>query len=69
VTKYLRYLHRDVEFAQQLLSYLIEDRRSIHRERANETRKVITLKPGDIVMGRVAVQSKKSTQRVSKLVY
>ena len=69
VATYLRHLHRDTIFAKQLLAYLVEDRRTAHRERINEGRNLIKFKPGDFVMGRVAVQSKKSIQRVGKLVY
>ena len=58
VARYLRYLQRDVEFSQQLLAYMVEDRRVIHRERTNEGKHLIIFKEGDLVMGRVAVQIK-----------
>lgn len=48
---------------------MVEERREIHRERTNERKHLITSKEGDLVMGRVTEQSKKSTQRVGKLVY
>ena len=41
----------------------------VHRERVNEKRYLVTYSPGDIVTARVAVQSKKSAERVAKLVY
>ena len=69
VVKYLRYLQRDIPFSRQLLAFLVEDRRLVHRERVNEKRHLVTYKPGDIVMARVAVQSNKSAGRVAKLVY
>lgn len=69
VVAYLRYLQRDVPFAQQLLAYLVEDRRLIHRERVNEKRHLVTYKPGDIVVTKVAVDSKRSVGLMAKLVY
>lgn len=64
----LRYLQRDVPFSRELLAYLVEDRRLIHRERVNEKRNLVKYKPGDIVMAKVAVQGKRSVGRVAKLV-
>jgi len=69
VIRYMQYLGNDVRFSRSLLQWLIHDRRERHRERVNETRKNITYKAGDVVMGRVAVMSKASTGKVSKLVY
>ena len=69
VATYLRYLQRDVPFSRQLLAFLVEDRRLIHRERVKEKRHLVKYSPGDIVMAKVAVQSKKSAGRVAKLVY
>ena len=68
VVAYLRYLQRDVPFSRHLLAYLVEDYRLIHRERVNETRHLVSYKAGDVVMAKVAVQSKRSVCRVSKLV-
>jgi len=69
VVAYLRYLQRDVPFARQLLAYLVEDRRLIHRERVNKKQYLVKHKPGDIVMAKVDVQSKRSVGWIAKLVY
>ena len=41
---------------------------TLHK-RVNEKRHLVTYSPGDIVMKKIAVQSKKSTGKVAKLVY
>ena len=69
VAEYLRYLQRDVPFSRNMLAYLVEHRRLIYRERVNETRHLVFYKPGNVVMVKVAVQSKRSVGRVAKLVY
>lgn len=69
VAQYLRYVDRDKEFSQRLLQWLIDDRRAQHRERVNENRHLITYEAGDIVMGRIAVQSNSSKGVVGKLVF
>ena len=48
VAAYIRYLKRDAVSAQQLLSYLVEDRRAYHRERANGGKNSIEYKPGTV---------------------
>lgn len=67
--EYIRYLGQDVEFARKLIAWTSEDRREQHRERVNNDREIIQYKQGDIVMGRIAVQSKSETGTVQKLVY
>ena len=69
VTEYVRYLGRDVNYARELLSWLVADRREAHRERTNLKRKPIVYRVGDIVMGRVAVQSSREKGVIQKLVY
>ena len=69
IATYLRYLYGDVPFSRQLLAFLVEDKRLIHRERVNGNRHLVMLSPGDIAMAKVSVQSKKSTGRVAKFVY
>ena len=64
VATYLRYLEHDVPFSRQPLDFLVEDRRLVHRERVNEKRHVLTYSPGDIVMAKIAVQSKRSPGKV-----
>ena len=59
VAKYLRHLQQDVQFSRQLLGWLIDDRRSIHRERTNERKHLVEYKPGDVVVDRIVVHSKK----------
>jgi hypothetical protein len=69
VVQYVRYLGNDVSFARNLLAWLIADRREAHRERENSKRSPILYKVGDIVMGRVAVQSNKERGVSQKMVY
>ena len=40
-------------------SFLIEDRNTTHRERINTSRNIVRLKPNDIVMAQIEVQSDK----------
>ena len=63
VVSFLRYLQRDVTFARQLLAYLVEDRRLIHREQVNEKEYLVRYKPGDIVMAKVNVKIKRSVNQ------
>ena len=53
MANYLRLLDRNVDFSRELLSWTIDDRRLIHRERVNEKRHLVEYKPGDIVMIKV----------------
>ena len=69
VVSFLRYLQRDVLFARQLLAYLVEDHRLIHREQVNEKEYLVRYKPGDIAMAKVNVKIKRSISRVANLVY
>ena len=69
VVDYIQYLGRDVSYARGLLSWLVADRREAHRERANSKKKPIVYRVGDIVMGRVAVQSSREKGVIQKLVY
>jgi len=69
VAKYLRYVDGDAEFARKLTQWLIDDRRAMHRERVNEDRHLVTYEPGDVVMGKIAVQSNSIRGIVGKLVF
>ena len=48
---------------------LIEDRRTAHAERINNTRNLIVLKCGDIVMDRTVIKSNRKREKVAKLSY
>ena len=47
----------------------MEDRRTTHAERIDNTRNLIVLKPGDIVMDRTAIQRNKKREKVAKSTY
>ena len=69
VVDYIRHLGRDVPFSRELLAWMVTDRREAHRERVNDKRKPVEYKVGDIVMGRVSVQSSKDKGVSQKMVY
>lgn len=69
VHAFLRLAQENSQFATKILQLLTEERRSYHRERANETRNQQLFALGDLVMVRVAVQSQASNNRVAKLTY
>ena len=69
VVDYIRYLGRDISYARDLIGWLLRDRRTAHRERTNEKRSPIVYKVGDIVMGRVSVQSSIEKGVSQKMVY
>ena len=48
---------------------LIKNRRTTHAERVNNSKKIVELVIGDIVMTRTTIQSDASTSRVAKLSY
>ena len=48
---------------------LIEDCRTVHAECINNTKTLVILKAGDIVMARTAIQSDLSKNKVAKLSY
>ena len=69
VHNYLRLAQNQSKFSTEILKILIEDRRSYHRERMNQSRNQKLFQLGDIVMVRVSVQSKAAEDRVAKLSY
>ena len=54
---FLRLASPTTQFSEQVLRLLTEERRSLHRERANESLNPIAFAIGDLVMARVQVQS------------
>ena len=66
---YLKFTDSSRHFSSVILNIIIEDRRTPHVERINNTRNLVVLKPGDIVMGRTAIQSDKKKEKVAKLSY
>ena len=69
VHSFLRLAQANSQFAMNILQLLTEERRSYHRERANESRNQRLFELGDLVMVRVAVQSQLAKKRVAKLTY
>jgi hypothetical protein len=69
VTQYLTLVGEHTSFAQTILRFLVEDRRTAHAERANESRNPVVYAVGDRVMATVQVQSDASRNRVAKLSY
>jgi hypothetical protein len=69
VHAFLRLAGPTAQFAEQVLRLLTEERRAIHRERANASRSTIAFAVGDLVMARVQVNSDASTGTVAKLSY
>ena len=69
VHSFLRLAQSNSTFATSILRIITEDRRTYHRERVNDSRSQKLFAVDDIVMVRVQVQSKASTEKVAKLVY
>jgi hypothetical protein len=69
VHAFLRLASPTTQFAEQVLRLLTEERRAIHRERANESRNIVTFAVGDLVMARVQVNSDAASGTVAKLAY
>jgi hypothetical protein len=69
VHEFLRLAQSHSRFSAEILAILTEERRTYHRERANESRDQSLFSEGDLVMVRVQVQSKASINRVAKLSY
>ena len=69
VVSYLRLTDSNCHFATAILKILIEDRRTAYVERINNNRNTFSMRPGDLVMDRTAVQSDKRKYKVAKLNY
>jgi hypothetical protein len=69
VHSFLRLAQTNSQFAIETLRILTEERRTYHRERANESRSHQLFELNDIVMVRVQDQSNLDTNRVAKLSY
>ncbi len=67
VHAFLRLAGPTTQFAEQVLRLLTEERRAIHRERANASRSPLAFAVGDLVMARVQVNSDATTGVVAKL--
>ena len=52
VVKYLRLIDSSKHFASEILKILIENRRTVHRERINNYRNIVLLVVGDVVKAR-----------------
>ena len=52
---YLHHISKDARFAQELVKWLVEERREHHQERVNVSKKVIEYKIDNTVMARVLV--------------
>jgi hypothetical protein len=69
VHAFLRLAAPTTSFSEQVLRTLTEERRSIHRERANAARNPVAFQIGDLVMARVQVNSNAASGVVAKLSY
>ena len=67
--EFLNFTNSHHHFASSILKILIEDRRTAHAERINNTKKLFLLKAGDIVMARTVIQSDLFKNKVDKLSY
>ena len=66
---YLDFTNSYRYFASSILKILIEDRPTAHAERINNSKNLVMLKTGDIVMARTAIQSDLIKNNVAKLSY
>ena len=64
---YLRQIGKDSKFAQELVTWLIDERRERYRERINQSRHPMEYKIDDMVMARVQVNSNAKDGVVGKL--
>ena len=69
VHSFLRFAQRDSQFAIDILQAIVDERRTYHRERVNESRSSQLFDIGDLVMVRVAVHSNANSNTVAKLAY
>jgi len=69
VLYYLKCIDSSRHFSSVILKMRIEDCPTAHTKRINNTRNLIALKLGDIVMDRISIQSNKRREKVAKLVY
>jgi hypothetical protein len=69
VHAFLRLAGPTAQFAEQVLRLLTDERRAIHRERANASRSPVSFAIGDLVMATVQVNSDAATGTVAKLAY
>ena len=69
VLEYLRLTDKDRIFSTEILKILIEDIRTIHRDRINNQRNIVMLLRGSVVMDQREVMSEKSKNKVGKLTY
>jgi hypothetical protein len=65
--RYLQDISSDSRFARDLVIWLTEERRELHRERINATKQSVQYNIGDMVMARVQVNSDKKAGKVGKL--
>ena len=64
---YLNFTNSHRHFASSILKILIEDRRTAHAERIKNTKNLVLLIAGNIVMTRTAIQSDIFKNKVAKL--
>ena len=69
VLDYLKFTNSSRHFSSSILKLAIEDRRTVHTERINNTRNLVFLASGDIVMDRTVIQSNKQKEKVANLCY
>ena len=69
VLDYLKLTDANRHFSSSILKILIEDRRIAHAERINNSKNLVVLHTGNIVMARAAIQSNLAKNKVAKLSY
>ena len=69
VLDYLKLTDTNRHFSFSILKILIEDRRTAHAKRINNSRNLVVLQDGDIIMARTAIQSNLAKNKVAKLSY
>ena len=69
VHAFLRLASPTAQFSEQVLRLLTDERRALHRERANSNRTQVHFQIGDLVMARSQVHSSAPTGVVAKLSY
>ena len=67
VVFYLRITGSNRSFASTILKILVEDRRITHAEIVDDSRNIVTMQSGDIVMARSAILNNKAIDKVAKL--
>ena len=69
IISYLHLTDFNCFFTSEIVKILVEDRRTVHVERINSTRQIVTMYPEDLFMDRTAIKSDKARNKVANLSY